>query len=823
MGISATTSSSSATLTIPVTGMSCAACATRLEKVLNRLEGISAEVSFASESAKLHLASPDRLGAALAAVGKAGFSVPMTTLELQVEGITCAACVARIEKVLQRQPGVTVVVNIATNVATLTFPAGAFDEHAAIQAIQKAGYIAKAIQNQSLQSNTGKGKKEWWLLVLAIACSLPLLLEMVAMFSGQPHFLPRALQLALASIVQFVAGWRFYRGAWHALKSGGANMDVLVALGTSVAWGLSAVVTLAGRHDLPVYFEASAAVITLVLLGKLLEARAKRKTAGAMGELLALQPRTARREENDSVSEISINLLRAGDTIIVRHGEQVAVDGTVIDGNAAIDEALLTGEALPVSKSAGSRVFAGTRNVEGMLRVRAEGIGSGTQLAEMLRLVQSAQNSKAPIQALADRISAVFVPVVLGIALITLLATGLISGQWLNATLNAVAVLVIACPCALGLATPTAVMVGMGAGARHGLLFRNATALEHAARLDTLVMDKTGTLTTGQPRLEAMQPLGTFAAGQQNGTGQPPSSENQLLQWAASAEAGSEHPLAHALLAALQERSLPLLPAENLQASPGHGIEAVIAGKRIRIGRTGWLGELPAAAQTWVEMAASRGCTVIGMQVDVAPAALFALRDTPRASSTAAIAALDSQGIHVVMLTGDAPATALALASELGISEVRAGVLPAGKADVVRGLQQQGRKVGMVGDGVNDAPALAAADVSFAMRSGADAALETADVTLMHNDPAHLIDALSLSKATLAKIRQNLFFAFFYNVLGIPLAALGYLSPVLAGAAMALSSVSVVSNALLLRRWQPASSPSPSTKEKEDGHPEPQD
>ncbi|WP_081412829.1 heavy metal translocating P-type ATPase [Chitinilyticum aquatile] len=810
MGISATTSSSSATLTIPVTGMSCAACATRLEKVLNRLEGISAEVSFASESAKLHLASPDRLGAALAAVGKAGFSVPMTTLELQVEGITCAACVARIEKVLHRQPGVTAVVNIATNVATLTFPAGAFDEHAAIQSIQKAGYTATTIQNKSLQDNTSKGKQEWLLLALAIACSLPLLLEMAAMFSGQPHFLPRGLQLALASIVQFVAGWRFYRGAWHALKSGGANMDVLVALGTSVAWGLSAVVTLAGRHDLPVYFEASAAVITLVLLGKLLETRAKRKTAGAMGELLALQPRTARREENGSVSEISINLLRAGDTIIVRHGEQVAVDGTVIDGNAALDEALLTGEALPVSKSAGNRVFAGTRNVEGMLRVRAEGIGSSTQLAEMLRLVQSAQNSKAPIQALADRISAVFVPVVLGIALVTLLATGLLTGQWLAATLNAVSVLVIACPCALGLATPTAVMVGMGAGARHGLLFRNATALEHAARLDTLVLDKTGTLTTGQPRLEALQPLGTLGT-------------DELLQWAASAEAGSEHPLAHALLAALQERGLPLLPAENLQASPGHGIEAVIAGKRIRIGRTGRLGELPAEAQTWADMAASRGCTVIGMQVDAVAAALFALRDTPRASSTAAIAALDSQGIHVVMLTGDAPATALALASELGISEVRAGVLPAGKADVIRGLQQQGRKVGMVGDGVNDAPALAAADVSFAMRSGADAALETADVTLMHNDPAHLIDALSLSKATLAKIRQNLFFAFFYNVLGIPLAALGYLSPVLAGAAMALSSVSVVSNALLLRRWQPASSPSPSTKEKEDGHPEPQD
>lgn len=792
--------------------MTCAACASRLEKVLNRQNGLTASVSFASEAAQVSISPPANVDTVLAAVARAGFAVPMSTLELQVEGITCAACVARIEKVLQRQPGVTAVVNIATHVATLTFPAGAFDEHAAIQAIQKAGYTASTIQDQRLQANTSKGKKEWLLLALAIACSLPLLLEMAAMVSGQAHVLPRGLQLILASIVQFVAGWRFYRGAWHAVKSGGANMDVLVALGTSMAWGLSAVVTLAGRHDLPVYFEASAAVITLVLLGKLLEARAKRKTADAMGELLALQPRTARREENGSVSEISINLLRVGDTIIVRHGEQVAVDGTVIDGNAAIDEALLTGEALPVAKSAGSRVFAGTRNVEGMLRVRAQGIGSGTQLAEMLRLVQSAQNSKAPIQALADRISAVFVPVVLGIALLTLLATGLIGGAWLAAVLNAVAVLVIACPCALGLATPTAVMVGMGAGARHGLLFRNATALEHAAKLDTLVMDKTGTLTTGQPRLEALQPLGELSA-------------DELLQWAASTEAGSEHPLAHALLAALQERKLPLLPAENLQASPGYGIEALIAGKQIRIGRTGWLGELPAQAQAWANLAASRGCTVVGMLVDGAPAALFALRDTPRASSAAAIAALDAQGIHVVMLTGDAPATALALAGELGISEVRAGVLPAGKADLIRALQGQGsrgRKVGMVGDGVNDAPALAAADVSFAMRSGADAALETADVTLMHNDPAHLIDALSLSKATLTKIRQNLFFAFFYNVLGIPLAALGYLSPVLAGAAMALSSVSVVGNALLLRRWRPSPLPSPSIKEKEDGHPEPQ-
>ncbi|MBE9608688.1 heavy metal translocating P-type ATPase [Chitinilyticum piscinae] len=793
MGISPSPSDTSRHHTLPISGMTCAACAARLEKVLKRQAGIDASVSFASESAELTLTGTASLGDALAAIGKAGFSVPQSTLELDIQGMTCAACASRIEAALSRLPGASANVNLASNTATLSIPAGTLSTADVIRVIEKTGYTAKAIENAGLTGHTPTNNRELPLFALALGCTLPFMLEMAAMFAGHGHLLTREWQLVLASVVQFIAGWRFYRGAWHALRSGGANMDVLVALGTSVAWGLSAAITLAGRHDMPMYFEASATIITLVLLGKLLEARAKRRTADAMGELLALQPRTARTERDGQLVELPISQLRHGDVVIVRHGEQVAVDGTVLDGSAAIDEALLTGEPLPVSKTAGNRVFAGTRNIEGMLRIRAEGIAGQTQLAEMLQLVRSAQNSKAPIQALADRIAAIFVPAVLGIALLTFLLTGLITRDWLTATLHAVAVLVIACPCALGLATPTAVMVGMGIGARHGLLFRNATALEHAARLTTLVMDKTGTLTTGKPAVEAIQPLTTASA-------------DSLLQLAASAEAGSEHPLAHALLGEAQARGLPLLPTEALQATPGQGILARVAGQELRIGKPEWLGSWPQAASDWTAAAASRGCTVIGMQCNGELAALFALRDTPRASSKAAVAELDSRHIHVVMLTGDLPATALAIAGELGIAEVRAGVLPAGKAAVVQELQRAGRIVGMVGDGVNDAPALASADVSFAMRSGADAALETADVTLMHSDPAHLPQALALSRATLRKIRQNLFFAFFYNVLGIPLAALGYLSPVLAGAAMALSSVSVVSNALLLRRWRPSPS-----------------
>ncbi|GLS03246.1 copper-transporting ATPase [Chitiniphilus shinanonensis] len=777
-------------ITLPISGMSCAACATRIEKVLNRQPGMQATVNFATETAHIALEGDATAAQAQEAIRKAGYDVPRQTLELAIDGMTCAACATRIEKVLNRQPGVTATVNFATETAHLEFAAGAISEQDAVRAVEKAGYQARV---RTLDTppvhDDGALRRAWWSFGIAAVLTAPLLLEMVAMFGGGHELVPRNLQLLLATLVQFTVGLRFYRGAWHALRGGAANMDVLVALGTTMAWGYSAVVTLTGAHHQHVYFEASAAVITLVILGKLLEARAKGRTAGAIAELLALQPKTARVERDGKLLDLPIGDLRPGDVVVIRHGEQVPVDGEVLEGQAAIDEAMLTGESVPVPKSERDKVYAGTRNVDGMLKVRATGVGGTTQLAEIVRLVAQAQGSKAPIQQLADRISAVFVPVVVAIAVVTFGATWWWTGDFATALMHAVAVLVIACPCALGLATPTAVMVGVGLGARHGILFRNAEALEAAGKLDVLVVDKTGTLTEGRPAVTAVVP----AAGLDQAT---------LLRLAASVEAGSEHPLARAVLTRAEADGLARQPVSDFTVEAGHGLSGRVDGRIVRVGTPDWTVALDDAGRAEVARLAASGQTVVSVAVDDRFAGLIALADAVRASSRDAVAALQRQGVRVVMMTGDNAETAAAVARQLGIDDVRAGVKPADKAGAVTAFKQQGRVVAMAGDGVNDAPALAAADVSFAMRSGSDVAIEAADITLMHNDLAHVAAAISLSRATVSKIRQNLFFAFFYNVLGIPLAAFGLLSPVIAGAAMAASSISVVSNALLLKRWR---------------------
>ena len=780
---------------LPVEGMTCAACATRLENTLNRLPGVSAAVNLASEKAQIEFdPATTRADALVHSIEGAGFTVPTRSVELAITGMTCAACAARIEKALNRLPGVNAAVNLATERARVAFPPGSVAVSDLIESVESAGYGASEITQASRDEEKARRaahyaqeRRNFW---FSAALTLPLLLQMAAMITGEHHdVIPRWLQLALATPVQFWFGWRFYVGAWNALRSGGANMDVLVALGTTMAWLFSAVVTVLGLQQ-HVYFEASAAVITLVLLGKLLEARAKGRTSAAIEALIKLQPRTARLARGDEIVEVDVATLKAGDVVIVRPGERLPVDGSVIDGQSSVDESTLTGESVPVSKRPGHRVFAATQNQDGMLRVRATGVGSDTQLAEIVRLTEQAQGSKAPIQRLADVVSGIFVPVVLAVALVTFACWWAFAGDFTSALINAVAVLVIACPCALGLATPTAIMVGTGRGAQSGILVRNAAALERAGAIAMLVVDKTGTLTLGRPVVTEVRTA-------------PDVSRDDLLRIAARLEQGSEHPIAKAILEAGREAGLELGPISAFSAISGKGVTGEIDGRRFALGSPAWIGEQQVALdETVVEALAEAGQTVIALAADGHALGLIAVADALRSTSKQAVARLKEMGLEVVMLTGDHPATAQRIAAEVGITSVRAGVLPQDKAAAVRELKRSGRLVGMAGDGINDAPALAAADVSFALASGSDIAIEVADVTLMRNDLNSVADAISLSRATVRKIRQNLFFAFVYNVLGIPLAALGWLSPVIAGAAMAMSSVSVVTNSLSLRRWK---------------------
>jgi len=682
----------------------------------------------------------------------------MNVVQLDIEGMTCAACAARIEKNLNKLEGVEASVSLATEKAVVRFPETT-SVGVLLERIRDTGYDARVAKEGEIRDHSAEFRKARTEFLVAAALTAPLLLH---------GLVPGWLQWILATPVQFWSGRRFYRGAWKALRGGTANMDVLVALGTSAAYAFSAAVLFLQLNE-HLYFEASAVVIALVLLGKYLEARAKAKAVQALESLIRLQPKTAFVEKNNALVEVDLATLEPGDAFVVRPGDAVALDGRVLEGRSAVNESMLTGESTLKEKRAGDAVFAGTINGDGALKCVATATGKATMLAGIIRLVAAAQASKPPVQRLVDKVSGVFVPVVLGIALITFFVSGLIP---------AVAVLVIACPCALGLATPTALIVGVGRAARAGILIRNAAALEGAERLDTLVLDKTGTLTRGEPVVTQVIPEVNVAS-------------NQLLEIAAALESRSEHPLARAIVAKFGAAPPPV---SDFRAHGGRGVSGVVAGKPARLGSPAFLGR-----EKSVE-----GKSLVGVEWDGRFLGWIALGDELRATSADAVARLVRMGIELVIVSGDSAEAVKAVAARLGIARWKAGVLPEQKLAEIEKLKSENRHVGMAGDGVNDAPALARADVSFALAAGSGAALDVADVTLMKNDLAGIADAIRLSRATLAKIRQNLFFAFLYNVLGIPLAAAGMLSPMIAGAAMALSSVSVVSNSLWLNRWKPS-------------------
>ena len=803
---------------LPVEGMTCSSCVARVEKALAAMPGVEqASVNFATEQASVKAGQGVSLDMLKAAVEKAGYGVGDTagsalgeqSLRLKIGDMTCASCVSRVEKALQQVPGVlSAQVNLATEIAEVMLTINTATLPQLIAAVEKAGYRAEAISDATAATHpAATAGAPWWPIAVAAALSAPLALPMVGMLFGKAWMLDGWIQLLLATPVQFWLGARFYTAGWKAVRAGAGNMDLLVAVGTSAAYGLSVYMLLVpllrqGEHAMPhLYFEASAVVITLVLLGKWMEARAKRQTTEAIRALNALRPETARLRRDGVDTDVPIGQVQVGDQVVVRPGERIAVDGDIVEGATEVDESLITGESLPVSKHPGDRVTGGAINAEGLIVVRTTAIGAESTLARIVRMVESAQAKKAPIQRLVDQVSAVFVPVVIGLALITLLGWGFAVGNWETAILNAVAVLVIACPCALGLATPTAIMAGTGVAAKHGILIKDAEALEVAHAVKIVAFDKTGTLTEGKPELVALEPAGI--------------SRDAALSWAAAIQSGSEHPLAKAVTQLAAKEQLGVPAAIQVRAVAGRGLSAVVEDHELRLGSPRFMQELSVdlgGFSVRAQALESEGRTVSYLaDVTSAPRllALLAFGDTLKASAAQAVTSLHALGIQTALVTGDNRGSAEAVAKQLGIDIVHFQVLPESKADIIGELKAQvsgrGGRVAMVGDGINDAPALAAADVGIAMSTGTDVAMQAAGITLMRGDPALVADAIDISRRTYAKIRQNLFWAFFYNVVGIPLAAFGLLSPVIAGAAMAFSSVSVVMNALTLRRWKGSS------------------
>lgn len=718
-----------------------------------------------------------------------------TTVEtFAITGMTCANCSARVEKELKATEGVLEAnVNLATEKATVQFDGNLTAENL-IQRVESIGYGAilfDEAHKQKIQEEKatylGKMKRD---LILSAVLTAPLMIAMIAMLlgshAGWVHFLHLPLvQLILVTPVQFGVGQRFYRGAYHALKTKAPNMDVLVAMGTSAAFALSVYNGFFNPHNSDLYFESSGMIITLILLGKYLEQKAKTKTSDAIKQLMSLQAKTAMIIVAGEEKEVPIEEVQVGDILRVRPGEQIPVDGKILKGQTTIDESMLTGESLPVDKQVDDQVFGGTVNTTGSIQFSATQVGSMTVLSRIIRMVEDAQGEKAPIQQIADKISSIFVPTVLGLALLTLLATGLLTGDWQQAIVHSVSVLVIACPCALGLATPTAIMVGTGLGAKSGILIKGGGALEKIAHLTTIVLDKTGTITEGKPVVadfEAVDP--------------------QALAYLTSLEQHSEHPLAKAIYHYGKDQ-VEILPVDNFESLTGQGVTGIINGQSYFVGSKRGLKERNISfPEDRVLALEEEGKTVMFLTDSTKMLAMISVTDQVKASSKAAIAALHQSGIKVKMLTGDNPQTAQYIGEQVGLqaSDIVAEVLPEDKAQVVKELQSNGQSVGMVGDGINDAPALALADIGIAMGSGTDIAMETADITLMNSDLLSVEKSIHLSKLTLRKIKQNLFWAFLYNVIGIPFAALGFLNPIIAGGAMAFSSVSVLLNSLSLNQ-----------------------
>ena len=796
----------SRTVQLKISGMTCAACSARIEKGLSKLAGVEkAAVNLASEKAVVTY-DPAQINPEVMAekIHDLGYAVVKDKVEFAIIGMTCAACAARIEKGLQKLPGVYAAnVNLATEKAVVEYNGSELTITEMQAKVKQLGYEAHTMETgqgadreKDLREAEISHQKKRFLL--AAVLSFPLLLAMIGHSFGVFHsfssfFMQPLVQLVLATPVQFIVGWPFYRGAYNALRNGSANMDVLVALGTSSAYFFSLANMFTGSQDL--YFETSAVLITLIILGKLLEARAKGQTSAAIKSLMGLQAKTARVVRESQELDIPIEEVVVGDILVVRPGEKVPVDGIIVEGTSTIDESMLTGESLPVDKNVGDSVVGATINKFGAFKFTATKVGKDTALAQIVRIVEEAQGSKAPIQRFADVVSGYFVPAVVVIAILTFVAWYFIfdQGNFTRALVNFTAVMVIACPCALGLATPTSIMVGTGKGAESGILIKGAEHLENAHRLTTIVLDKTGTITKGEPEATDVIAMAGF-------------SEKEVLQAAVSLEKNSEHPLAQAIVKYGEEQDVAIVEPEEFAAIPGHGVKGFVEGKIVLVGTRKFMNDNGIDLGTALrqkEQLEQQGKTVMLVAIDKALAGMIAVADTVKETSAQAISELRLLGIDVWMITGDNERAAKAIGDRVGIQNVLAEVLPEHKAEKVAALKKEGMVVGMVGDGINDAPALATADVGFAIGTGTDVAIEAADITLMRGDLMGVVAAIRLSKATMRNIKQNLFWALFYNALGIPIAAAGFLSPILADGAMAFSSVSVVTNALRLRRFKP--------------------
>ncbi|MEW6182473.1 MAG: heavy metal translocating P-type ATPase [Bacillota bacterium] len=785
-----------------IEGMSCAGCAARVGKALNEIEGVQdASVNFAAEKATVFY-DPARTSASevIGHVRNLGYGVRTQRLEVAVEGMTCASCAARVEKRLRSLDGVTgAAVNLAAERSLVEYLPETISAEEVKRAILNLGYGVKDLPEATYtrvdkEERAREIVRQRNMFVLAVAATLPLLFVMGADLGLAPHvpfLMSKYVQFGFASVVQFGPGFQYYRRGYLNLRHGAANMDVLIALGTSSAYFYSVVNTF--FLDGFVYYETAAVIITLVLLGRLLEALAKGRTSEAIKKLIALKPSTARVLRGGRETDIPVEEVAVGDLVIVRPGESIPVDGIIREGSSTVDESMLTGESLPQDKNVGDEVVGATINRHGSFTFEAVKVGKDTALAKIIRIVEEAQGSKAPIQRLADVVSSYFVPAVVAIGLVTFMGWYLSTAQVQTALLNMTAVLVIACPCALGLATPTAIMVGTGRGAENGILIKGGEHLEQAYKLDTIVLDKTGTITKGEPSVTDVVPFGERE-------------KTDVLRLAAAAERRSEHPLARAVVKAAEEEGLTVPEAERFEALPGRGIRAVIEGKAVLIGNPKLLrdgGVDPTGAQARLEDLEGQGKTVVLVAEHNRLIGMIAIADTVKEHSAEAVRRLKAMGLRVVMITGDNARTAGAVAGQVGIDHVLAEVLPEDKAREVQKLRDGGARVGMVGDGINDAPALAVADLGMAIGTGTDVAVETADIVLMRGDLREIVAAIRLSRRTIRKIRQNLFWALIYNTLGIPLAALGFLNPIIAAAAMSLSSVSVVGNSLLLKRYDP--------------------
>jgi len=794
-----------------ISGMSCAACAARIEKGLNKLEGVKkASVNFAMEKATVEFEDSVINSSKISeAVKKLGYEAVKeddgykTKIELKITGMSCAACSARIEKRLNKFEGVKASVNLATQRASIEYDSSKIKSADLIKAVEALGYNAEKVENISQDREKEEREKEIkklkWEFIAAAVLSSPLLLAMVFMLVNIdiPFLHNEYFQLIIATPVQFIIGFRFYKNAYHALRAKSANMDVLVAMGTSAAYFFSIynaffVEHMEGMMMKELYFEASSVIITLVLLGKYLEAVAKGKTSEAIKKLMGLQAKTARVIRNGMEQDIPVEDVEVGDIVVVRPGEKIPVDGKIIEGSSAVDESMLTGESLPVEKKEGDLVIGATINKYGTFKFEATKVGKDMALSQIIKMVEEAQGSKAPIQKIADQVSGIFVPSVMGIALLTFLIWYFAVGNFTSAIVSAVSVLVIACPCALGLATPTAIMVGTGKGAENGILIKGGEYLEMAYKLNAVVLDKTGTITKGQPEVTDIISLGGLT-------------QSEILKISAISEKPSEHPLGAAIYEKGKAELGNLPDPDKFEAIPGRGIMAITEGKTIYIGTRKLMAEKGielANSESVIVNLEDEGKTAMLVSVDDRIEGIIAVADTVKENSKSAIEDLQRMGIEVYMITGDNKRTANAIAKQVGISNVLAEVLPENKAEEVERLKKQGKVVGMVGDGINDAPALATADIGMAIGTGTDVAMEAADITLMRGDLRSIPMAIKLSRRTMRKIKQNLFWAFIYNIVGIPFAAFGMLNPIIAGGAMAFSSVSVVTNSLSLKRYK---------------------